>query len=136
MLVGDKILIGLFASFFGALGDVGLQRQVLSLFRHVGLYKVRTLGDSDQLLMLQRVLWLLELLRLSVVLILVAKVELPVVERDRLGQVGQLRVDDWAWCVHVQLAATVGRNAQVRVRQVWDGSSVQLDHLGKERRLG
>ena len=147
MLLMDKFLMFLSSGLFGYLrlvrsGDVGLRWQCLVLLRNIGLLEVRALRDSDVLFVfhsisrLLKLLDLLELLRLSVVLILVAKVELPVVERDRLGQVGQLRVDDWAWCVHVQLAATVGRNAQVRVRQVWDGSSVQLDHLGKERRLG
>ena len=77
------------------------------LFWKIGSNNLRMFRHRDVLLMLHGVCWLLklllnilELLWLSVVLVLVDTVEMSIVQRDCLGQVGQLGVDDGAWRVH------------------------------------
>lgn len=98
---------GFFAGVFDTLGDVGMNRGVERLLRDASLNKIRALGDCDVFHVLHGVCWLLklllnmlELLWLSVVLVLVDTVEMSIVQRDCLGQVGQLGVDDGAWRVH------------------------------------
>ena len=141
MLLLDEILVArLLSRLFGALENVGLQR--LRLLEDIALRAVLLLLLLERLiadilyvlLILHAVSGLVQLLLLEV-FIPVAEVKLSIIQGDRLGQVGQLRIHDWARRVHMQLAANVGRNAQVRVWQVRKRGSIQLNHLRTTHRL-